>query len=376
MPFLLDVFRIPADTFQLFLATGVINQRFGSLLAAVHTVVVGLLGSAAIAGAVRFDVRRITRYLVITLCLVVGVLGSLRLLFETALRPTFDGAAVVSALKPVLPRAPLTDAAGVAASPGRQQLCWRRSRPQESVRVCYLTNARRTPSSTAIANWSGSTSRWRTSSPSTCKCGCSSCRRQPTTSRTRSRRDDATSAPAVSSPTPGRAAVVAFSTPYMQESLAFVVPDHLRDDYDTWNKVRARRSVRIGFPDVPYFRRQLEQRLPEATLVPVTAMNEVFTDKGWAFEALVLSAERGAFLSLLYPGYSVVVPTPGVITVPVAYALPEHDPAWKSFVDTWLELHQRDGAITTLVDHWVFGKSLAPPTRRWSVIRNVLHWVD
>ena len=64
VPFLLDVFRIPADTFQLFLATGVINQRFGSLLAAVHTVVVGLLGSAAIAGAVRFDVRRITRYLV------------------------------------------------------------------------------------------------------------------------------------------------------------------------------------------------------------------------------------------------------------------------------------------------------------------------
>ena len=105
-------------------------------------------------------------------------------------------------------------------------------------------------------------------------------------------------------------------------------------------------------------------------------MNEVFTDKGWAFEALVLSAERGAFLSLLYPGYSVVVPTPGVITVPVAYALPQHDDAWKSFVDTWLALHQRDGAITTLIDHWVFGKSLAPPTRRWSVVRNVLHWVD
>ena len=75
VPFLLDVFRIPADTFQLFLATGVINQRFGSLLAAVHTVVVGLLGSAAIAGAVRFDVARITRYLVITCCLVVGLLG-------------------------------------------------------------------------------------------------------------------------------------------------------------------------------------------------------------------------------------------------------------------------------------------------------------
>ena len=109
--------------------------------------------------------------------------------------------------------------------------------------------------------------------------------------------------------TPGRAAVAAFSMPYMHESLAFVMPDHLRNEYDTWDKIRARRNVRIGFPDLPYFRRQLEQRLPEATLVPVPAMNEVFTDKGWAFEALVLSAERGAFLSLLHPGYSVVVPS-------------------------------------------------------------------
>jgi len=44
IPFLLDLFRIPADTFQLFLATGVINSRFGTLVAAVHTVTIGLLG--------------------------------------------------------------------------------------------------------------------------------------------------------------------------------------------------------------------------------------------------------------------------------------------------------------------------------------------
>ena len=37
VPFLLDLFRIPADTFQLFLATGVINSRVGTLVAAMHT---------------------------------------------------------------------------------------------------------------------------------------------------------------------------------------------------------------------------------------------------------------------------------------------------------------------------------------------------
>ena len=91
---------------------------------------------------------------------------------------------------------------------------------------------------------------------------------------------------------------------------------------------------------------------------------------------MVLSAERGAYITLLYPGYSVVVPSPSLIKVPVAYALPEHDDGWKAFVETWLDLHERDGAIQSLVDHWVFGRSFTPPTRRWSVVRNVLHWVD
>ena len=59
IPFLLDLFRIPADTFQLFLAAGVINSRVGTLVAAVHTVAVALLGSAAIAGALRVQRRAV-----------------------------------------------------------------------------------------------------------------------------------------------------------------------------------------------------------------------------------------------------------------------------------------------------------------------------
>ena len=69
VPFLLDLFRIPADTFQLFLATGVINSRVGTLVAAVHTVAIALLGSCAIAGLIRFEPRRLLRYGAITVAL-------------------------------------------------------------------------------------------------------------------------------------------------------------------------------------------------------------------------------------------------------------------------------------------------------------------
>src|SRR4051794_19076877 len=78
VPFLLDLFRIPADTFQLFLATGVINSRVGTLVAAMHTVTVALLGACAISGNLRLDGRRLVRYVVITTMLTVVVIGGTR----------------------------------------------------------------------------------------------------------------------------------------------------------------------------------------------------------------------------------------------------------------------------------------------------------
>ena len=375
VPFLLDLFRIPADTFQLFLATGVINQRFGALLAAVHTVTFGLLGSAAIAGAVRLDPRRVTRYLVITGCLLVGTLGTLRVLFETTLRPSFDGAAVVTALGPVLPRANVAPGAAVPPrTPGTPVL--EAIRARSGVRVCQMENRPPYAFENRNGEFVGLDVEMAHQLAIDLQARLQFVRVTVDGFVDALARGDCDITMSGLVATPLRATVTAFSRPYMEETLAFVVPDHLREDYATWDRIRARQGVRIGFPDVPYFRRQLLQRMPGASLVPLTDALAPLASGRLPFEAMVLTAERGSFLTLLYPGYSVVVPTPGLLKVPVAYALPERDAAWTAFVNTWLDLHQRDGAIATLIDHWVFGKSFAPPPRRWSIARDVLHWVD
>ncbi len=51
IPFLLDLLRIPADTFRLFVTSGIVNARFGALLAAVHTVAFAVLATCAVAEA-------------------------------------------------------------------------------------------------------------------------------------------------------------------------------------------------------------------------------------------------------------------------------------------------------------------------------------
>jgi len=41
-----------------------------------------------------------------------------------------------------------------------------------------------------------------------------------------------------------------------------------------------------------------------------------------------------------------------------------------------IEICRRNGTLDRLYDHWILGRSPEADSRRWSVIRDVLHWVD
>src|SRR4029453_17770589 len=56
--------------------------------------------------------------------------------------------------------------------------------------------------------------------------------------------------------TTDRARDVLFSDSYLDETVAFVVPDDQRDLYGSWEAIRARGAVTIAVPDVPYYVRK------------------------------------------------------------------------------------------------------------------------
>ena len=140
IPFLLDVFRVPADTFQLYLATGVINARLGSLVAAMHTVTVALLGTCALIGALRFRPRALLRYLIVTAVLTVAVVGGLRLAAATLVGApevnALDRMKVEPLVETVVQREPIEIDRG-AAGGDRLALI----RESLTLRVGYLTDS-------------------------------------------------------------------------------------------------------------------------------------------------------------------------------------------------------------------------------------------
>jgi ABC-type amino acid transport substrate-binding protein len=92
-------------------------------------------------------------------------------------------------------------------------------------------------------------------------------------------------------------------------------------------------------------------------------------------DGIVLPAERGSAWTLIYPAYSVVIPEPGVTKMPLAYPIARQDRRFAEFVNTWIELKRKDGTLDALYQYWILGQERGGRRPRWSVIRDVLHWV-
>jgi hypothetical protein len=72
----------------------------------------------------------------------------------------------------------------------------------------------------------------------------------------------------------------------------------------------------------------------------------------------------------------VVVPKPRTVSAPVALALPRHADDLYAFVDTWLELQAQADILDELENYWIRGEGARATEPRWSVIRDVLGWVE
>jgi ABC-type amino acid transport substrate-binding protein len=176
--------------------------------------------------------------------------------------------------------------------------------------------------------------------------------------------------------TPQRLQRIGFSAPYLDSSLAFVVPDHRREEFSSRDRVKALTPLRLGVPKGAYLPTKVQEYLPEAEIVLLDSPRQFFTERDQKLDALVYSAEAGSAWTLVYPEYSVAVPHPDSLASPVAFGVARGDREFADFLSAWVGLKQKDHTISRLFAYWIEGQSPAGKRRRWCVIRDVLGWVE
>lgn len=171
---------------------------------------------------------------------------------------------------------------------------------------------------------------------------------------------------------PERLLRAAFTQPYETATMAVVVPDHRRYEFDTWSDRDTRAGTHLGalHEDMVIAARNL---LPHVEVVPVDSPRSFFTGARHDLSGLVMAAQEGAAWTVLYPEYTVVVPRP-LVRKPVGMAIRTGDADWLHFLDRWLDYERLDGALDRLRIYWVEGGGTQQRPPRWSVTRDVLQW--
>jgi ABC-type amino acid transport substrate-binding protein len=169
-----------------------------------------------------------------------------------------------------------------------------------------------------------------------------------------------------------------FSKPYINATVGFIVRDHRRNEFATREAIQNIPDLKIGIPVSvsDYFFKKVKDYLPRAEIVDVDSIREFFETNAKQLDALLWEAEGGSAWTLLYPRFQAVVPIPDIYKIPVAYPVAGRDREFAEFLSQWITLKTQTRDYAELYDHWILGLSAVPKQPRWSVIRDVLKWVE
>ena len=167
-----------------------------------------------------------------------------------------------------------------------------------------------------------------------------------------------------------------FSEPYIETALCFIVPDYRRNEFASAEAIKRIPKLKIAMVITDYFFEKLKAYLPQAEIIPIKSVRDFFEADEGQYDAPFYDAERGAARTLMYPKYQAVVPLPDIARVPLAYPVAGRDREFADFLSQWINLKKSGLQFPQLYDHWILGKDAVPKYPRWSIIRDVLKWVE
>jgi Na+/H+-dicarboxylate symporter len=377
LPFLLDLMHIPSDTFQIFLAVDQFSGRFGTLLAGMHTVVLGLLTAAAVSGRLRVNWFRLGRFALVSVLFAIAIFGGLRLFFEYVVPQEYRAYHALLEMDLVEHPPDVTlqtldevEPLAVDQRNNRFEAITKRG----SLRVGYLQEALPFVYLRSADELVGIDVDIMLMLANDLDIGVDfvSLSRDEITGALRSGRVDIVTGGLFA--TPDRALDTALSAPYMDASISLVVRDHRRREFSSWEAVRQRQDLKLAVVDVPFLVTRVEKLLPNAQVERIEAPTEFLSAAKDRFDAMLYSAEAGSAWTLLFPRYSVVVPEPNVISIPVVFVLPADTTRWNRYVNAWISLNKTSRQVERLYDYWILGQGAEQHKRRWSVVKDILGW--
>jgi hypothetical protein len=127
-------------------------------------------------------------------------------------------------------------------------------------------------------------------------------------------------------------------------------------------------------PGKAYAEGDIRKLLPDAELIMLDSPRPYFRGGVEGADLLVMAAQSASAWTLIYPEYSVIIPTGLRSGGMTSFALSREQREMAHWFDTWLELADKGGLLERLERYWIQGQRDEHRLPRWSIMKDVLHW--
>jgi len=379
IPFLLETFELPADMFLLFLVPGVFTARVGDVLGVMNLLAFTVITTCALTGTLQMKLRRLSWVVGVSVALVLVAAGGSRALLES-IKNDYRREEVIAGMH-IMDKSQMVDARvleraapnPVALPDGGGHL--ERITSSGVLRVGFNDDSLPYAFRNGQGDLVGLDIALAHALARDLGVRLEFVPFERETLSEQIAKDHFDLAMSGLQGTIQRSRQLRLSRPYLDATFAFVVRDYRARDLDTNAEFIGQTELRVGTVTDTQFAQALRDRVPHAEITVVRSTRWFF-EAEHDLDALMISAEAGAAWSILYPGFEVVTPTQRRISMPLVYALPLKDEGFAGFIDFWISIQQSMGRIDQLFEYWIRGEGAEQQGPRWSVMRDVLGWVD
>ncbi|WP_144213118.1 cation:dicarboxylate symporter family transporter [Shewanella donghaensis] len=173
-----------------------------------------------------------------------------------------------------------------------------------------------------------------------------------------------------------RIGLVDFTNPVLDLHYAFVVKDYRADEFKTDELIKEAKKITVAsvgdYSIIPH----LKEKFSNVEFVSIDSDKLYFEDDGKTYDALLISLEAGKTWTILYPDYTTMYNREEIKSFPASYVVAKGNQSLHTFLNSWLSIQHSSGYVDTLYSYWILGENAQPKEPRWSVIKDVLHWVE
>lgn len=169
---------------------------------------------------------------------------------------------------------------------------------------------------------------------------------------------------------------MSFTDPYIDARIVFVMRKKYRKELTSIEAILERPHVQVAVLRGSSYETLAHELFPDNQIVTIDSYEDYARYQPNA--VLIRGEPQAVAWSLHYPNFTVVVPSDPIGKDSLGYAIKQNDVAFVSFMNQWLRLKEHEEFTKRQYDLWVLGKTetVLVEEPRWSVVRNVLHWVD